>query len=92
MSKFNLIGLILCGAGVVTVIFQAIQSMMTAGEVTWKTLALVDVFDESYFTWIDNLSSAFLQNALNTFVSWPIFGILIGFGVIFLIIGGLTRK
>ncbi|MBI9083230.1 MAG: hypothetical protein JEZ11_06490 [Desulfobacterales bacterium] len=92
MSKINLAGLLFCAAGVVMAIFQAIESMMTAGEIQWKQIALVDMFDPEQFVWIDNLSSAFLRNALDTFVSWPAFGILIGIGVIFLIIGGLTRK
>lgn len=92
MSKFNLLGILFCGAGVVTAIFEAIQAMMTAGEIVWKFHALVDLFDESHFVWIDDLSSAFLQNLLNGFVTIPAFNILIGIGLIFLILGGLTRK
>ena len=92
MSKFNLLGILFCGAGVVMAIFESIQAMMTAGEIVWKFHALVDVLDESYFVWIDERSSAFLQNVLNGFVTVPVFGILIGIGLIFLILGGLTRK
>lgn len=92
MSKFNLLGFVFCGAGAVTAIFQSIQAMMTAGEVVWQFQALVDIFDESHFVWIDNLSSTFLQNILNVFVSIPVCGILVGIGLIFLIIGGLTRQ
>ena len=92
MSKFNLAGLIFCAAGVVMAIFQAVQSMMTIGEVKWKSIALVDMFDESWFEWIDNLSVAFLRSILDTVVAWPVFGILIGIGVVFLILGGLARK
>lgn len=92
MSKFNLAGLVFCLAGVVLAIFQGIESMMTAGEIQWKQVALVDILDPERFIWIDNLSSEFLRNALDTFVSWPVFAILIGIGVMFLIFGGLTRK
>jgi hypothetical protein len=92
MSKITLAGFIFCAGGIVMAIFEAIQSTMTAGEINWAPVALVDIVDEARFAWIDNLSAGVLRNILDVFVTLPVFGLVVGIGVILLILGGLAKK
>ena len=92
MNRFNLLGLITVAAGGIMVLFEAISSMMNPGEVVFKSSSLVDLMGEDAFLWIDNISVAFLQNALNSLVTLPTWMLLVGLGVICFIIGGLTSR
>ena len=92
MSKFNIIGIVLCVAGLVMVVFQAVSSMMTAGEIVWKSLSIVDLVSAEYLEWIDGISWYYVQTALNYIVSAPIYILLLCLGGVTLLIGGLTQK
>jgi hypothetical protein len=45
LSKYNLLGGLFVISGFLMVLFQAISSMMTAGEIVWKKVGLMDVID-----------------------------------------------
>ena len=92
MSKFNIIGIILCLAGLVMVVFQAVSSMMTAGEIVWKSVSIIDIVSAEYLEWIDNISWHYIQTALQYIASAPIYLLLLCVGGVTLLVGGLTQK
>ncbi len=92
MSKFNLAGLIFLVGGAVMVIFQAVASMKTAGDITWEPQSLVTLFGEDAFLWIDDVSVVFVQDLAITAINQQVFILLFGLGAICLIIGMITKK
>ena len=92
MSKLNLLGIVLCLAGLVMVLFQAVSSMMTAGEIVWKSLSIVDIVSAEYLEWIDNISWHYIRMALEYIASAPIYILLLCVGGVSLLIGGLTQR
>lgn len=92
MSKFTIIGGLLCLAGLVMVVFQAVSSMMTAGEIVWKSLSIVDIVSAEYLKWIDGISWHSIQNLIKYIVSMPLYILLFGGGAATLVVGGLTDK
>lgn len=85
-------GIVLCVAGLVMILFQAVSSMMTAGEIVWKSLSILDVVGAEHLEWIDNISWYYIQSALHYLSTAPLYLLLICTGGAFLIIGGLTQK
>jgi len=92
MSKFNIIGGLLCLAGLVMVLFQAVSSMMAPGEVVWKSLSIVDIVNVEYLQWIDGISWHSIQNILKYIASMPLYILLLCVGGATLVVGGLTQK
>ncbi len=92
MNKFTLIGLILLVLGGCIVGFQAISSMMTAGDVTWKTLTLVDATSPATLEWVDGISTQLVQKGLHYIVTMPLYLLSIAAGVLSLIIGAFFSK
>ncbi|MFC1515853.1 hypothetical protein ACFL7E_03740 [Thermodesulfobacteriota bacterium] len=92
MSKINILGGVLCLVGGLFVLFQAISSMMTAGEIVWENWTILDLVDEEYLTWIDGISYSFVQNILNRFIETPIFIMFLTLGILCLITGFMSKK
>ena len=92
MSKFNIIGGLLCLAGLVMVLFQAVSSMMAPGEVVWKSLSIVDIVNVEYLQWIDGISWHSIQNILKYIASMPLYILLLCVGGATLMVGSLTQK
>ncbi len=92
MNKYTFIGIFaLVGAGLF-LIFQAIASMATAGEIVWKDISLISAVGADRFEFIHRISWQLGQHALNYVVNLPVYVLLLAAGVIFLIIGGATSK
>ena len=92
MNKYTLIGLILLVVGGCIVGFQAISSMMTTGEITWKTLSLADATGPETLKWVNGISMQLVQKALYYVVTMPLFMLSFALGVLMLIIGGFISK
>ncbi|MEE8480779.1 MAG: hypothetical protein V3T59_06010 [Desulfobacterales bacterium] len=92
MSKYYLLSGLFFLGGVVLVIFQAISSMMTPGEIVWKRLSLIDIVDAKYVNWIDGISWDTIQGILQHITTMPLFIILISVGILLFIIGILVQK
>jgi hypothetical protein len=92
MSKLNLFGIVLCIAGLVMVLFQAISSMMTAGEIVWKSLSIVDIVSAEHLKWIDTISWHYIRTALEYIAAAPIYILLLCMGGVSLLIGGFTQR
>ena len=92
MNKFTLLGLIFLVVGGCILGFQAISSMMTAGDITWKTMSLVSVTGEGTLAWVNGISMQLVQKGLRYLVTMPMYMLAFALGVIFLIIGGFFSK
>jgi hypothetical protein len=92
MNKFTLIGLILLLVGGCILGFQAISSMMTVGEITWKTMNLVDVTSPQILEWVNGISIQLIQKGLKYIVTMPLYMLSFVMGVVMLIIGGFFSK
>jgi len=92
MNKFTILGLIFLGLGGLILGFQAISSMMTAGDITWKTLNLVDATSPETLTWVNGISMQMVQKGLKYIVTMPLYLLSFAVGVLLLIIGGLFSK
>jgi hypothetical protein len=92
MSKYYLVGGILCICGLVLVGFQAISSMMTPGEIVWKSLSLVDVVNPAYLKWVQSISWNGLQKIVHYIITMPLYLLLLATGIFSFIVGGLVDK
>ena len=92
MSKFYILGGLLCIGGLMLVGFQAISSMMTAGKIVWKSLSLVKVVGIEHLKWIDGISVHFLQNFLKYITTMPLYILLLCVGGLSFIVGGVVDK
>ena len=92
MSKYYLVGGLLCITGLLLIIFQAVSSMMTPDEIVWKTLSFVDVIDAAYLQWIDNISWHSIQKSLKYIATMPLYILSLGAGVFSFMVGGFVDK
>jgi len=69
MSKFTIIGGLLCLGGLLMIIFQAVSSMMTVGEIAWQSLSIVDIVNAEYLKWIDGISWHSIQKIIKYIAS-----------------------
>ena len=91
MSKGALTGVILIAIGGVMLIFQKISGLIEDGREV-APICLVDLFDPSYFDWIDGWTFLSINRLLDTIVISPIYILLLIVGAIVLIIGGFFSK
>jgi len=92
MSKYYLIGGLLCIGGLLMIIFQAVSSMMTPGEIVWKSLSFVDVIDAAYLNWIDSVSWHGIQKSLKYIATMPLCILSLSVGVFSFMVGGFVDK
>ena len=92
MSKFNLLFIVCTLGGIVLVVFQSIQSMMTAGEVVWKSHTLMSIFGEEAFSWIDSISVSAIQSLAAALVNLQLYIVLLGLGALFFVAGMIFKK
>ena len=92
MNKITLLGLIFLGLGACILGFQAISSMMTAGDVVWKSLNLVEVTGPETLKWVNGISIQLVQKGLKYIVTMPLYMLSFALGVLTLIAGGFMSK
>ena len=92
MNKLTLLGLIFLVLGGLILGFQAISSMMTAGDITWKTLNLVDATSPETLEWVNGISIQLVQKGLNYIVTMPLYLLSFAIGALLLLIGGFVSK
>ncbi len=87
MSRYYLLGgFFLIGAAVL-VLCQAIASMMTAGEIVWKRLRIVDIVGAA--DWLDGMP---FQSVAQYIATMPLYVLLIAAGIFLFAVGGLLKK
>jgi hypothetical protein len=92
MSKYYLIGGLLCLSGLIMVGFQAISSIMNPGEIVWKSLSIAGIVDAEHLKWIDNISWYSIQKILKYITAMPLYILLIGTGAFSFVVGGLLDR
>lgn len=91
MSKFTMGGLLSFLGGLLLLGFQAISTLMDM-EGVWKSLSLVDIFDEAHFLWIDGISWGIVRASADYVVTMPLFVLLFCLGVLFFMISVLLGR
>jgi len=91
MSRYYLTALLFFMGGLILALGQAISSMVTAGEIAWKTLRVIDLVDTKHTEWIDRVSWEAIQNALQYAATAPIYGLLTCTGLLLFLFGGILE-
>jgi hypothetical protein len=86
MSRYYLLGGLSTIGGLLLLLWQAISSMMTAGDIAWKKLSLAGVVDAGYLRWVEGISP------LEYIVAMPLYLLLIVVGILLFIVGGIVNK
>jgi len=92
MTKFYILGGLSCISGIILLMYQALSSLMTAGEVVMKRITLMDVIDAEHLQWVENISIDTISSIVNYILSMSLSYLLIGIGILFFIIGGIVEK
>ncbi len=92
MSRYYLLGGLLCLGGMVLVLYQAISSMMAPGEIVWKGLSIVDILDAAYLKWIDGISWHVIQKNLKYITTMPLYLLMLVTGAFTMVVGGVVDK
>ena len=92
MSRYYLLGGLLVIGGVLLVLWQAISSMMTAGEIAWKRIDILTTAGAKHFEWVESISLHAIQGAIQYILTMPLYILLIAFGALLFVIGGLVQK
>ena len=92
MIKLTVIGALSCLGGILILGFQAISSLMTPGDIVWKTLNLASVLAPTFVEWIDGISWQVIHSPVERIITMPLYLLLICVGVLSLIIGGITQR
>lgn len=92
MSRYYVIGGLLCVGGLLLVVFQAVSSMMAPGEIVWKSLSVVDVIDAAYLKWIDGISWQSIQKGMKYITTMPLYILSLSVGGFSFMVGGFVDK
>ncbi len=91
MSKGAISGILLIVIGGVMLVFQKISGLMEDGG-EWDAVCLVDLFEPSFFDWIDGMTFLGINNLLDTIVLAPLYILLFCVGAVLLIISGFKKS
>ena len=92
MSRYYITAMLLFIGGLVLVLYQAVSSLMTAGEIVWQSYTIADFLDMKYLKWIDNLSWDKMQYTFKRATTMPLYILLIGGSVLLFIFGGVLEN
>jgi len=92
MSKYYIVGGLLCIGGLVLVGFQAISSMMSPGEMVWKSLTITSIVDAEQLKWINSISWHSIQKIVKYIVTMPLYILLLCVGGLSFLVGGLVDR
>ena len=79
MTKFSLLGVVSCVAGGLLIGFQFLSSVVGT-EAKWGSLAIADIVNERYISWIDQISFNGLERIPEAIIHMPLFIILFCLG------------
>lgn len=82
MSKWTYLGGLCWLASGVLLLFQIVGNMMKENY-NWKMLAIDDVVEAKYLSWIDKISVDLAQQAVQYIVTMPLYLLLLVLGGIF---------
>lgn len=91
MSKWSIMGLLLCGSGLLMLGFQVI-SRLVGQEDDWQSLSVYDLSDPEKLEWIEKLTWFGIDRAVDFVFSAPLYLLLLIVGGICLIISGFIKN
>jgi len=91
MFRPTVLGLAACAIGIVVVIFEAINSMMTPGEVVMNHATPASLLGDDRLAWIGDISWIFVQDGIDFLVHAPVFALIIAVGLVLLVIGMILK-
>ena len=94
MSKLGVIGFLFLVAGFFLLCYQFISAALKLGpsdDFVYRNIRLVDVLNQKYFSWIDTISSTYIQSIAEFLISAPLLFWLIGVALIFFCIQAFKR-
>ena len=93
MSKLKIIGFVSWGLGALLLGFQAISLFMgMEKKEAWKDLTLVDVVEENYLHWIENIPWLNVQQAVDYVVNMQLYLLLFCLGILCFLINAFRSK
>lgn len=92
MSRLYMLSGLLCLSGLVMLGLQALSSMMTQGDIAWKTINIITIVDVEYIKWIDGISWDSIQNILNYVTIMPLYLFFLYSSGFCLIFGFVTKN
>ena len=95
MSKFSIIGIILLISAFILFGYQAISAFLglgTSDEFVYKNIRLADILDERHFSWVNSISSVFIQSMAETLINAPLALWLLCGAVFFFLMHAFTGK
>jgi hypothetical protein len=92
MSRYYIVGGLLCLGGLLVLLYQTISSMMTPGDIVFNSLGIVDVLDATYLKWIDGISWHGIQKNVKYITTMPMYILLLGTGAFTMVVGGVVDK
>ncbi len=94
MSKLGVIGFLFLVAGFFLLCYQFILAALKLGpsdDFVYRNIRLIDVLNQKYFSWIDTISSTYIQSIAEFLISAPLLFWLIGVALIFFCIQAFKR-
>ncbi len=85
MTKFSVLGILSCVAGGLVIGFQFLSSIIGKAA-SWESLAIADIVNEKYISWIQGLSMGGLESIPDAIVHMPIFIVLFCLGGFFFVL------
>jgi len=82
MSKWSYLGGICWLVSGVLLLYQIVGNMMKENY-SWKMLALDDVVEAKYLSWVDKISVGLAQQAVEYIITMPLYLLLLVLGGIF---------
>jgi hypothetical protein len=91
MSKWTIIGGLMCVGGALLWGFQRLSSLMgQAG--SWDRICIYDLVDPGHMTWIDQVTWFHINHALDYIASTPVYILLLVVGAVVLLISGFIKN
>ena len=91
MLRLSRIGMIALGSSLLLLLYQSIETL-TKRDSVWAQLKVGDMIAPRYFDWAIDVEWAAVDRIAAYFINMPLFLLLFGIGVIFLLISGFTER
>jgi hypothetical protein len=75
MTIFSAMGIILLISAFILFGYQGLSAFLAMGtteQFVYENIGLVDILDEKYYSWVNNISFVFIQGIVETFITAPI--------------------
>lgn len=95
MTIFSAMGFILLISAFILFGYQGLSAFLAMGtkdQFVYENIRFVDILDEKYYSWINNISFVFIQGIAETFITAPIALWLLCGAVLFFLINAFKGE